>query len=106
MNLEGRWQSFAGAARAVGDSRPGWKILRVLGNALGLGGFDYQSSDAVRDELRAAVDRAAPARYSSKFVASVAARDASTIDMGMYQIDATLRRAPSLQRTRAAGATA
>ena len=106
VNLEGRWQGFAGAARPVGDSRPGWKILRVLGNALGLGGFDYQSSDAVRDELQAAVDRAAPGRHSSAFVASVAARDAGTIDVGMYQVDATLRRAPSLQLTRAAGAAA
>ena len=106
VNLEGRWQSFAGAARPVGESRPGWKILRVLGNTLGLDGFDYQSSEAVRDELRAAVERAAHSVPASTHVASIAARDAGTTEVGIYQIDATLRRAPSLQLTRAAGAAA
>src|SRR5579862_2064084 len=62
VNLEGRWQSFGGAARAPGAARPAWKILRVLGNLLDLAGFEYQSSEQVRDELRAAIDRApAPA---------------------------------------------
>jgi NADH-quinone oxidoreductase subunit G len=53
VSVEGRWQSWAGAARLVGESRPGWKILRVLGNLLDLPGFDYESSEAVRDALRA-----------------------------------------------------
>ena len=39
VNLEGLWQSFAGAAQPVGESRPGWKVLRVLGNLLGLDGL-------------------------------------------------------------------
>ncbi len=39
VNLEGRWQSFGGAARPVGAARPAWKILRVLGNLLDLPGF-------------------------------------------------------------------
>src|SRR6185437_15193667 len=45
VNLEGVWQTQTGAAAPVGESRPGWKILRVLGNLLGLAGFDYQSSE-------------------------------------------------------------
>ena len=47
VNCEGRWQSQAGAATPVGEARPGWKILRVLGNLLNLAGFEYQSSEEV-----------------------------------------------------------
>ncbi|MEO7774664.1 MAG: NADH-quinone oxidoreductase subunit NuoG, partial [Steroidobacteraceae bacterium] len=49
VNLEGIWQSFAGAAQPVGESRPGWKVLRVLANHLDLNGFEYQSSEEVRE---------------------------------------------------------
>ncbi|MDR2364556.1 MAG: NADH-quinone oxidoreductase subunit NuoG [Zoogloeaceae bacterium] len=52
VNTEGRVQSFAGAVPPAGESRPGWKILRVLGNVLDLPGFDHESSEAV---LRAAL---------------------------------------------------
>ena len=55
--MEGLWQSQAGAALPVGEARPGWKVLRVLGNLLNLAGFEYQSSEEVRDELRKAVER-------------------------------------------------
>jgi NADH-quinone oxidoreductase subunit G len=106
VNLEGCWQSFAGAANPVGESRPGWKILRVLGNLLGINDFDYQSSEAVRDELRAQVAAAKSVAKQSTHTVSVTAVAAVTADVGMYQIDGLLRRAPSLQLTRAAGAVA
>jgi NADH-quinone oxidoreductase subunit G len=53
VNAEGRWQSWNGAAKLVGDSRPGWKVLRVLANLLNLHGVDYLSSEEVRDALKA-----------------------------------------------------
>ena len=53
VNAEGRWQSWAGAAKLVGESRPGWKVLRVLANLLGVHGVDYISSDEIRDALKA-----------------------------------------------------
>ncbi len=56
VNLEGRWQSQAGAVAPLGAARPAWKILRVLGNLLELPSFDYQSSEAVRDELKTRID--------------------------------------------------
>ena len=62
VNFEGRWQSWAGAARLLGDSRPGWKVLRVLANLLGLPGVDYVGSDEIRDALKQACgERAAAA---------------------------------------------
>ncbi|MDR0672417.1 MAG: NADH-quinone oxidoreductase subunit NuoG [Zoogloeaceae bacterium] len=49
VNAEGRIQSFTGVVSPLGEARPGWKILRVLGNVLDLPGFDYETSEAVRD---------------------------------------------------------
>jgi NADH-quinone oxidoreductase subunit G len=102
VNLEGLWQSFAGAARPLGESRPGWKVLRVLGNLAGVADFDYQSSEEVREELRArCADIAAGSYQGAHEPASAAqATDARVVDVPMYAIDAVLRRAPSLQRTR------
>jgi NADH-quinone oxidoreductase subunit G len=106
VNLEGLWQSQTGAAAPVGQARPGWKILRVLGNLLGLTGFDYESSEDVRAELETLVG--APTAYSmpayaGKHAVGQAAdgeTSAGVVDIPMYQIDALVRRAPSLQRTR------
>lgn len=106
VNLEGVWQSQTGAAAPVGESRPAWKILRVLGNLLGLSGFEYQSSEDVRAELAALVGAAtaytAPAYSGSHAVRAEAGaqRPQDVVDVPMYQIDALVRRAPSLQRTR------
>ena len=102
VNLEGRWQSQAGAARPVGAARPAWKILRVLGNLLGFAGFDYQSSEQVRDELGSLV-AAAPAQAPADATAPLAAASApaeAVADVPMYQIDPVLRRASALLRTR------
>jgi NADH-quinone oxidoreductase subunit G len=98
VSLEGRWQSHGGAAQPVGQARPGWKVLRVLGNHLELPGFEYQSSEDVRDELQAALaGKPAPAVQPGP-LAPAAAVD--VIDVPMYQVDPVLRRAASLQRTR------
>lgn len=51
VNLEGRVQSFGGVCRPQGEARPGWKILRVLGNLLDISGFGQDSSEQVRDEV-------------------------------------------------------
>jgi NADH-quinone oxidoreductase subunit G len=50
INTEGRVQSFAGCVQPLGETRPAWKVLRVLGNLLGLPGFDYNSADEVKHE--------------------------------------------------------
>jgi NADH-quinone oxidoreductase subunit G len=106
VNLEGVWQTQTGAAAPVGESRPGWKILRVLGNLLGLSGFEYQSSEEVRAELATLVGAptayAAPAYAGKHAVGQQAGTQPApnVMDIPMYQIDAVVRRAPSLQKTR------
>jgi NADH-quinone oxidoreductase subunit G len=103
VNCEGRWQSQSGAAAALGESRPGWKVLRVLGNLLDIGGFEYQSSEEVLNEVRALCAQAKAEGYQGAHAVSAAAagtQDGELIDVPMYQTDALVRRAPSLQRTR------
>ena len=48
INTEGRAQSFQGVVQPLGETRPAWKVLRVLGNLLGLAGFEQQSADDAR----------------------------------------------------------
>jgi NADH-quinone oxidoreductase subunit G len=101
VNLEGRWQSFGAAARAQGSSRPAWKVLRVLGNLLDLQGFEYQGSEQVRDELKAAHEAAARGAPAGGFVATAATGVEPLRDVPMYQLDPVLRRSLPLQQTRA-----
>ncbi|HLB43654.1 MAG TPA: NADH-quinone oxidoreductase subunit NuoG [Gammaproteobacteria bacterium] len=55
VNVMGEWQSFTGVASAYRSTRPAWKILRVLGNFLGLSGFNDESSEEVRREVKEVV---------------------------------------------------
>jgi NADH-quinone oxidoreductase subunit G len=106
VNCEGEWQSQAGAAVPVGEARPGWKVLRVLGNLLQLPGFEYQSSEDVLAEVRTACAGLTPAGYQGTHGVTLPGNEAGAsqavalTDVPMYQVDALVRRAPSLQRTR------
>ncbi len=103
VNLEGRWQSFSGVARPHGDSRPGWKVLRVLGNLLELDGFDYNTSEDVRDALRREVDAASLVAGSAAAAAAPPGAVEGTLerigDVPIHCADALVRRAASLQAT-------
>jgi NADH-quinone oxidoreductase subunit G len=104
VNLEGAWQSFTGAALPVGQARPGWKVLRVLGNLLGLAGFEQNSSEEVRDALRAQIERSAAPMPGTAAPAAGNSLGARVVDVQPYQGDAIVRRAVSLQKTREARA--
>ena len=102
VNCEGRVQSFNGAVRPLGEARPGWKVLRVLGNLLELDGFDFETSEAVRAE---AVPADVAARLSNATTAALALPPAAAdgferlADVPIYFTDAIVRRSPPLQAT-------
>ncbi len=111
VNAEGRAQGFNGSVKPLGDTRPGWKVLRVLGNLLSLGGFDQDSSEQVRKEvlgtdtldgldltpkLNNIVRQPLPAiPAKSEALQRVA-------DVPTYFTDAIVRRAHALQQTKSA----
>ncbi|HEU5295995.1 MAG TPA: NADH-quinone oxidoreductase subunit NuoG [Burkholderiaceae bacterium] len=103
VNAEGRAQSFQGVVKPFGEARPAWKVLRVLGNLLGLTGFDHDSAEVVREEALADLDTAA--RLSN---APVGAPRVTTpthglervSDVPIYAADSLVRRAAALQATR------
>ena len=109
INFEGRVQSFEGAVAPPGETRPAWKVLRVLGNFLDLPEFDYDSSEQVRDECLH--NRNIDAELNNvcglllEFDASETVSETGIrriADVPLYFLDMIVRRAPSLQQTQAA----
>jgi NADH-quinone oxidoreductase subunit G len=108
VNMSGLWQSATGAVAPFEQSRPAWKILRVLGNLHDLAGFDYDDAFEIRDQLSEQCAQLAgsdagswPARKSQSS-ASKAEQDATIYRLGdvpVYATDALLRRAAPLQQT-------
>jgi NADH-quinone oxidoreductase subunit G len=107
INAEGRAQGFNGTVKPLGDTRPAWKVLRVLGNLLGLDNFAYESSEDIRNEvlgvktldgldlsaqLSNRADIALHAPQTSAEIQRVA-------DVPIYFSDAIARRSESLQQT-------
>ncbi len=104
VNTEGRLQSFHAVVRPLGEARPAWKVLRVLGNLLGLSGFDADSSQAVLASALPGVrvgELVDSARLSNA-VATAIDTQAATLEpcvAPIYQLDGLVRRASSLQLT-------
>ncbi|WP_426102678.1 NADH-quinone oxidoreductase subunit NuoG [Massilia sp. TSP1-1-2] len=106
VNCEGRAQSFNGTVKPMGDARPAWKVLRVLGNLLSVPGFDYDTSEAVRDELfgKGVTDLSGKLNNASKTAVSCASFGTSgalerVTDVPIYFADAIARRSEPLLRT-------
>ncbi|HEY7986160.1 MAG TPA: NADH-quinone oxidoreductase subunit NuoG [Methylophilaceae bacterium] len=113
MNMEGRVQTFAAAVKPLGECRPGWKVLRVLGNVLNIPGFDFDSSEQVSREIFGGED---PAQLASNrlnnHLYDSGVRDAVKVhendskmlqrigEISLYQADSLVRRATPLQKTR------
>jgi NADH-quinone oxidoreductase subunit G len=104
VNTEGRLQSFHAVVRPLGEARPAWKVLRVLGNLLGLSGFDADSSQAVLASALPGVrvGEVVDSARLSNAVASAIDTQAATLEpcvAPIYQLDGLVRRASSLQLT-------
>ncbi len=104
VNAEGKWQSFAASASTADDIKPAWKVLRVMGNLLDVGGFDYLTSEDVRDELKGQFETLTPTlKYQWQCPAVMptkVSKDLTRIGhLGMYSIDMVVRRSAPLQAT-------
>jgi NADH-quinone oxidoreductase subunit G len=107
VNAEGRVQSFHAAVRPLGEARPGWKVLRVLGTMLGLPGFEFENAAEVKAACLAGRDIAALLSngISAVKAASGTAQGIQRIaDVPIYFADPLARRSPPLQKTRDAQA--
>jgi len=119
VNTEGRAQSFQGVVRPLGETRPAWKVLRVLGTLLELPGFGYDSVEGVRADCVSAIgdtvsrlDNAIegePGRLSTSAAcggrSGVQGAGIERIgEVPIYHVDGIVRRAASLQLTRDAQA--
>ena len=108
VSAEGRVQGFKGAVKPLGEARPAWKVLRVLGNLLKLDGFDQDTSEAVRDEALKGVDVAAKLNNAIGEVEAKAASASNGLqrvsDVPIYATDAVVRRSAPLQATADAAA--
>jgi NADH-quinone oxidoreductase subunit G len=102
VNVEGSWQSFTGVAAPVGESRPAWKVLRVLGNMLDVPGCHYDSSEEIRDELHA-MESVEPQPASAELEAPTEfGVTAADLNVPIYAVDGLVRRAEALQQTQVA----
>jgi len=106
INTEGRVQSFGAVVKPLGETRPAWKVLRVLGNLLGLAGFDHDDSrevlcDALGDTPTGSVQAFLSNEVSDVSVAPPPTGDGleRVAEVPIYQTDAVVRRSPSLQMT-------
>ncbi len=116
VNAEGRWQSWSGAARLVGESRPGWKVLRVLANLLNVPGVDFLSTEEIRETLKTLCgDRIAPPSETAARELETPARESTMpverardpeapadawVDIPPYQVDILVRGSESLAKTK------
>src|SRR5690606_3173057 len=121
VNAEGRWQSFDAAANPVGEARPGWRLLRVLGNELEMPDCEYRSAAEIAAALeRELGGRGAPAQddntYRGRHEVAFGSREGApadsadtaavtavtgidTVDVPIYGVAAIVRRSEPLQQT-------
>ncbi len=105
VNMEGRLQSYTAVTQSLGQSRPAWKVLRVLANHLGLKDFDYESSLDVKEEYIKSKNQFISKKLSNVIyitndykIRITKPKQFSRIgEIHQYLMDPIVRRAPSLQ---------
>ena len=106
INTEGRVQSFSAVVKPLGETRPAWKVLRVLGNLLGLTGFEHNDSKEVLRDALGDTPLGSVQAFLDNEVSGVRVEPPSSgeglervAEVPIYQTDAVVRRSPSLQMT-------
>jgi NADH-quinone oxidoreductase subunit G len=102
VNAEGRVQSFHAVVKPLGETRPAWKVLRVLANLLALPGFDFESAQDVLQQIQGAQGVMVPADRlgnATQVSMDLSGAGAAPVVASIYQLDGLVRRASSLQLT-------
>lgn len=104
VNMEGTWQKFNGTTKPYANSKPAWKVIRVLANRLAIDGFEQASIDDVRSELASLIDSKQNLNNSlnANVVGEIKQASDDFVRFGIYpiyQVDSIVRRADSLQKT-------
>ncbi|AVS91825.1 NADH-quinone oxidoreductase subunit G [Paracidovorax avenae] len=108
VNAEGRLQGFHAVVKPLGDARPAWKVLRVLGNLLGVQGIGFETSQEVLAHAVGATGAELPTHVPAARLSNTtstapavpaAAGTPEPVVAAIYQLDSLVRRAPSLQLT-------
>ncbi|MEO0364543.1 MAG: NADH-quinone oxidoreductase subunit NuoG [Pseudomonadota bacterium] len=104
VNVEGRAQSWRGVATPVGESRPGWKVLRALADLLGFSDINYNDAEQVREAAMQSIEAAQPVGVDPlpQPSATTAVAAVDMVERGIYDSDPVVRRARALQQTNAA----
>ncbi len=96
VNAEGRLQSFHAVVKPLAETRPAWKVLRVLANLLDVPGVSFETS---QDVLARATAKPLAASNATRAAINLAAAAGTPAVASIYQLDGIVRRAPSLQLT-------
>ena len=103
VGVDGQWQAYTGAVSPKGESRPAWKVLRVLANLVDLEGFEYVSSQDVSDEVKAMIQGKTATNTETycpdKLSVTMDSRLQMVSEVPMYQIDSVVRRSHALAET-------
>ncbi|MDW8981344.1 NADH-quinone oxidoreductase subunit NuoG [Legionella pneumophila] len=100
INIDNTWQTVKGGMLPLGESRPAWKVLRVLGNLLHCKKFDYTSTEDILEEVKEAVSMTMEHEYEPYYPESLPVINQSLVRVGewpLYRIDAITRNAKELQ---------
>jgi NADH-quinone oxidoreductase subunit G len=99
VNAEGRVQSFHGVVKPLGETRPAWKVLRVLGSMLNIAGFEYETIEEVRARAIPSNVQSLLSNTCSNNQVDLSPANVKPVVASIYQLDGLVRRAPSLQQT-------
>ncbi|KTD69709.1 MULTISPECIES: NADH-quinone oxidoreductase subunit NuoG [Legionella] len=105
INVDNTWQTVKGALAPYGESRPAWKILRVLGNLLHCDGFEYLSTEDILAEIKNSVAITMEQEYKPYYPESLPVMNQSLVRVGewpLYRSDAIVRNSKELQLCAAA----
>jgi NADH-quinone oxidoreductase subunit G len=101
VNAMGEWQHFNGVVQPIGEARPAWKVLRVLGNLFHCEGFDYRTAHEIHNELRTRIAETSEQQNNSFTLQKTSHAPLADFyrigEIPIYAGDGLQRRAKSLQ---------